>query len=149
MRTDIVHMTPDQIWRHARTAAGLVPTALSPLTVRSSPARGAIYACLLNEPRRPWTVNDVLGAVPEAHRPASGEIRSTMYMLLRDAVMARVPFQRALTARLTPEGVRLLRALVWQWGRNELHPARATAWMLGGSRYVQRGGTARAGPNQR
>lgn len=122
MRTDIVHMTPEQIWRQARTAAGLAPTVLSPLTVRRSASREVIYACLLADPRRPWTVNDVLGAVAAGCHPSSGDIRSTMYVLLNDHVMARVPFQRALTARLTPEGVRLLRALLRHWGLSESHP---------------------------
>src|SRR5215471_13238863 len=108
MRTDIVQMTPNQIWQQARTAAGLKPTTLSPLTARRNATREAIYACLLADPRRPWTVNDVLGAMMPGRRPASGAIRSTIYVLLNDRVMARVPFQRTMTARLTPEGVRLL-----------------------------------------
>jgi len=125
MRTDIAHMRPEQIWREARRAAGLPPSPLSPLTVRNGAARGAIYACLLTDPRRPWTVNHVLGTIPEARRPVSGEIRSTIYLLLNDGVMLRVPFQRLLTARLTPEGVRLLRVLVRKWGLSELHQPRA------------------------
>jgi anti-anti-sigma regulatory factor len=41
---DVVHLTPGQVWRQARKAAGLAPTVLSPLTVRPSADRGAIYA---------------------------------------------------------------------------------------------------------
>lgn len=119
---DAAHVSPEQLWRQARAAAGLPASVLSPLTVRSSTARGAIYACLLTDPRRPWTIRDILLAIPEAGRPSSGTIRSTVYVLLNDGVLARVPFQRALTARLTPEGVRLLRALVRKWGLSELHP---------------------------
>lgn len=122
VRADNAHIAPDQLWRQARTAVGLEPTVLSPLTVRRSAARGAIYACLLTDPRRQWAVSDVLGAIPHAHRPAGGMVRSTIYVLLDDGVMERVPFQRVLTARLTPAGVRLIRALLRIWGLSAPHP---------------------------
>lgn len=125
MDSDIARMTPGQIWRQARKAAGLAATMLSPLTIRCTAARKAIYAALLTDPRRPWAVNDVLDAIPAVHRPASETVRSTIYVLLDDGVMERVPFHPVLTARLSPEGARLLRALLWKWEREEQDPPSA------------------------
>jgi hypothetical protein len=119
MREDARHLTPDQAWRRARSRAGLPVTALSSLTTRPSPVRASVYACLLIAPHESWTVRDIAAGIRGPHRITANAIRDTVYVLLQDQVLEQLPYQAPLTVRLTPEGVTLLRALLWAWAMDQ------------------------------
>jgi hypothetical protein len=119
MREDARPQTPDQAWQWARARAGLPPTVLSPLTTRPSAARASVYACLLTAPHEPWTVRDIADGIDDPQYGATNAIRDTIYVLLQDQVVEQLPFHAALTIRVTPAGVTLLRTLLWKWALDQ------------------------------
>jgi hypothetical protein len=112
---DTRHRTPEQAWHRARVRAGLPATTLSPITIRPSMTRAHIYACLLTAPTRWWTVNDIARSIISKEHISDLAIRETVYVLIGDGVMERVPHYSVLTTRLTIEGAILLRMLLWAW----------------------------------
>lgn len=75
--------------------------------------RRRIYATLLEDPTRAWTVRELAGMVnipPEA--PSEGTVRDTFNVLLANGHLRQVPHQRCLTAMLTDRGRQALTNLL-------------------------------------
>ncbi|WP_212839395.1 hypothetical protein [Catellatospora sp. IY07-71] len=87
------------------------PLSARVLTVWSPP-RETIYHALLVDPSRCWTVAQVAEVAPGVSVEA---VRSTLHLLLGDAVMEIVPRQRLLTLRLAPDGADVLGRTIADW----------------------------------
>ena len=80
---------------------------------RYNPQRRAIYAHLLKDISREWTVATLTASLT---RSATGEsVRATLYVLIADGLMIEIPGHHAITARLTPDGADALKRLVHAW----------------------------------
>jgi hypothetical protein len=84
---------------------------------RHTPVRARVYHVLLSAPGREWTVRDLAAATgPDISASAARDI---IYALIAAAAMTIVPGNRAVTVRLTTEGINQLRSIdkAWQRGR--------------------------------
>jgi hypothetical protein len=85
---------------------------------RHSPVRERVYHVLLSAPGREWTVRDLAAATgPEVSASAARDI---VYTLIAAAAMSTVPGNRAVTVRLTNEGLNQLRSIATAWQRGRV-----------------------------
>lgn len=77
-----------------------------------TPARLRMFAVMLAQPDHEWTTQALTAAVNEQVAAAVEAVRDTVYVLMADRLVEPVPFQRALTFRLTDSGDKQLRALI-------------------------------------
>ena len=75
--------------------------ALPPVLTRHNPTRERIFAALLTEPTRHWSVAELATDVPEVSADAA---RTTLYLLLAHGLVRQSPGHRRLTFHLTMEG---------------------------------------------
>lgn len=77
-----------------------------------SPPRRAIYARLLEDGGRAWTVSQLAGMLPSVSVEA---IRTTVHLLIGERFLSLVPYMRSLTVRLTEPGADALRHIMASW----------------------------------
>ena len=102
------------------SAPGEQPTGLSwpvatGLIATHSQVRDAVYTLLLADQTALWTVRSVFESMASTKAVSAEGVRTTLYLLLRDRLMERVPHQRMLTLRLTTAGAHTLSAIVRSW----------------------------------
>jgi hypothetical protein len=82
--------------------------------VQHTETRLRMLALMLSRPEEEWTAAKLVEALDGEPAPTS-VVRDTFYLLMHDRSAEPVPFQRALTVRLTPAGLRILGATVARW----------------------------------
>ena len=76
----------------------------SPFPGQVSPSRRRIYAVLLEQPKRQWTVQRLTDALPDDAGVNAGAVRDTVNRLLAHKLLDEVPGHRALTFVLSERG---------------------------------------------
>ncbi|MCP2326949.1 hypothetical protein HDA40_005456 [Hamadaea flava] len=85
---------------------------LSPVLSVHSHSRARIYAALLAESKRIWTISGLAALLPDVSVEA---VRATLYLMLDDRLLDTVPHQRGLTVALTAEGRATVEQITAQW----------------------------------
>ena len=80
--------------------------------VRPTQPHLRMFALMLALPEEEWTASQVVEALGEEFPTSADAVRDTFYVLLYEGLAEPVPFQQALTVRLTPAGCEALRASV-------------------------------------
>lgn len=78
------------------------------VTGKLTSARRRIYALLVAQPKRHWTVSTLAQALSAHASVKDGAVRDTVNYLLAQHVLEQVPRQRALTVALTVSGEQAL-----------------------------------------
>lgn len=86
---------------------------LSPLTLRRTPARLAIYQKLLADPSATWTVADT--AAELTANSSVETVRATLYVLAEDGILRARPHGQCLEFVLRSGGAARLRWILNQW----------------------------------
>jgi len=78
------------------------------VTGKPTAARRRIYAILVAQPKRHWTVSTLAQALSAHASVKENAVRDTVNFLLAQQLLAQVPRQRALTVALTASGEQAL-----------------------------------------
>lgn len=86
----------------------------TPALAAKDVVRQQVYAALLAEPGRGWTVACMAERLPDV---AVNDVRTTLHLLLGDRLMDIEPVarQRSLTLRLSGDGEQMLAAILRDW----------------------------------
>ena len=119
--------TPPRFRNRARvgndeTGPSMRPLSSTPLT-RYSQSRARIFAALLADRARKWSVAELTETVPEVSTDAA---RTTLYLLLADRLVHESPGHRRMTFHLTEDGAEVLHHFLRQWRTASPDPRRTT-----------------------
>lgn len=84
----------------------------TPTLLVDSPSRRAVYGLLSNGEVRTWTVSQLASSLPSV---SVESIRTTIYLLIGEQLVAPVPRTRNLPVQATDEGTRALREILATW----------------------------------
>lgn len=84
----------------------------SAILLAPSDARRQIYELLISQPRGQWSVRDMAAQLPAVSVEA---IRSTVYLLMDEDILRRLPKQRSLVVRLAEDGPATLAEILGEW----------------------------------
>jgi hypothetical protein len=104
------------------TGPSMRPLSSTPLT-RYSHSRARIFAALLADRARQWSVAELTETVPEVSTDAA---RTTLYLLLADRLVHESPGHRRMTFHLTDDGAEVLHHFLRQWRTAIPDPRRTT-----------------------
>jgi hypothetical protein len=114
-RQEVPEVQDVQLVEHLATNGQPVAAASEVDGVRPIEPRVRIFALMLALPEEEWTAGQVVEALGEEFPTSADAVRDMFYVLLYEGLAEPVPFQRALTVRLTPAGCEALRASVDGW----------------------------------
>jgi hypothetical protein len=104
------------------TGPSMRPLSSTPLT-RYSHSRARIFAALLADRARKWSVAELTETVPEVSTDAA---RTTLYLLLADRLVHESPGHRRMTFHLTEDGAEVLHHFLRQWQTESPRSGRTT-----------------------
>lgn len=84
----------------------------SAILLAPSAVRRQIYELLVSQPRGQWSVRTLTELLPAVSVEA---VRSTVYLLMDEDILLRLPKQRSLVVRLADDGRATLAEILGEW----------------------------------